>query len=898
MEYLKKVLVTNKNYKVTHYINNNKVKKLIIAFGEIDSDLDDPGYGAKIVMENGFDYIYVAQKKGTQYQFLSSEKFVSLVSDAIKDKEVYTYGSSLGGYCAIYYGGAINANILAMSPRIPAHPVINKLMGERFRNSGFYHQDLKKQTKSSKNVSIFYDKNNYIDNYFVEFFLKVSYPRAHYQHIQYAGHYTARALLLSNELKKVAINFFNNKMSSIVLNEEKILEWHFKAATDRVRKGYLSHAQENIEVLLTSTKSRMKAVRDIIELYNSKLIERETVAKKKVINLYKNYPIISDDELDRVENAVSISFVGDLIVLRDQVLNSYNSKTNSYEFDSMFTYVKKYLNECDFNIGVFEGPTAGENIEYTTSNYRDGIPMYLNYPDSFAVAVKQAGFDLVSTASNHFLDHGVNGAMRTLDVLDEVGLNHVGSYRNIKEKTELPIFNIKGLRVAVLAYTMRNNRYSKEFFLKNENKHLTSLLVSPDDKNFETVKKDVQNDFMRVKEANPDCIIVITHIGQDFLHEPDNVQKAWCDIFVDEGADIILNDHPHAVQPYEWRKNPKSESYVLILHCPGNFVSSYTEKDGDASALTQIFIDQNTGKPFALACVPLWSYSLLDGNYTSLPVYEIVKEEKIRKNISVYEFKRIEEVHELVTEVMLGEKLTIDQIQEKYYLFADRNSNDTKGYVRNRVKPLYITEYMKEKAIYNCLLEVNNVCFVGDSVTEGTINGGYGWYEPLIENFRHLSVKLFAKGGATSEYFLSNAEELSNLHAELYIMAFGMNDIRYRDAKKCAMNANDYVNNISEMVDIILAKNPLARFVFVAPWTTYNHDPVSKLDKNQRLKMLRDYSDELEKFARINDHIYIDANLWIEKNFSTKDPKKYLKDFAHPNADEGIVLYSRAVLEY
>lgn len=45
MEYVKKVLVTNKNYKITHYINNiNRGKKLIIAFGEIDSGLDDPGF--------------------------------------------------------------------------------------------------------------------------------------------------------------------------------------------------------------------------------------------------------------------------------------------------------------------------------------------------------------------------------------------------------------------------------------------------------------------------------------------------------------------------------------------------------------------------------------------------------------------------------------------------------------------------------------------------------------------------------------------------------------------------------------------------------------------------------------------------------------------------------------
>ena len=56
----------------------------------------------------------------------------------------------------------------------------------------------------------------------------------------------------------------------------------------------------------------------------------------------------------------------------------------------------------------------------------------LNFPDEFASAVKKSGIDLVSTANNHLLDKGKEGALRTLDVLDNVGLEHTGSYRNQK----------------------------------------------------------------------------------------------------------------------------------------------------------------------------------------------------------------------------------------------------------------------------------------------------------------------------------------------------------------------------------------------------------------------------------------------------------------------------------
>ena len=59
---------------------------------------------------------------------------------------------------------------------------------------------------------------------------------------------------------------------------------------------------------------------------------------------------------------------------------------------------------------------------------------HLNFPDEFAEAVKKAGINLVTTANNHLLDKKLDGAMRTLDILDKYNISHVGSYRNYEEK--------------------------------------------------------------------------------------------------------------------------------------------------------------------------------------------------------------------------------------------------------------------------------------------------------------------------------------------------------------------------------------------------------------------------------------------------------------------------------
>ena len=66
--------------------------------------------------------------------------------------------------------------------------------------------------------------------------------------------------------------------------------------------------------------------------------------------------------------------------------------------------------------------------------------------------MKAAGIDFVTLANNHVLDNGVPGAVRTLDVLDRIGLGHTGYYRSAADRAEhdIPIIDVKGLRIAVL----------------------------------------------------------------------------------------------------------------------------------------------------------------------------------------------------------------------------------------------------------------------------------------------------------------------------------------------------------------------------------------------------------------------------------------------------------------
>ena len=214
---------------------------------------------------------------------------------------------------------------------------------------------------------------------------------------------------------------------------------------------------------------------------------------KPVIFYYqlKKYNRVIIDEINenityQFMNSIRISYVGDLILLKDQIIGGKNNLTGKYEFDGMFQFTSKHFHQSDLSIGVYEGPSAGNNTSFSTSNYDDGIPLYLNFPDEFVEAIKNAGINLVTTANNHLLDKKLKGAMRTLDILDKYNISHVGSYRNHVEKNKIFTIKLKGIKIAVLSYTSIMNNYKMEYLYEKYN-YLTNIIPKRNNKYYKQI---------------------------------------------------------------------------------------------------------------------------------------------------------------------------------------------------------------------------------------------------------------------------------------------------------------------------------------------------------------------------------------------------------------------------
>ena len=215
-----------------------------------------------------------------------------------------------------------------------------------------------------------------------------------------------------------------------------------------------------------------------------------------------------------------------------------------------------------------------------------------------------------------------------------------------------------------------------------------------------------------------------------------------------------------------------------------------------------------------------------------------------------------------------------------------------------KLEPLQITDEMQNSRICRLLQNVETVCFVGDSLTEGTINGGVPWYEPIRSSIRGKIVNV-SQGGATTKILLAYfLPAIVRAEADLVVVAAGANDILFRDPMFCAMTAADYIQSLQKFRDAVCERRPDAKFVFIAPWIATDGDAgiIGGVVPPNTDKTYADYTAALQTWCRDTGDVFIDASGYIARAFASSSPEKYLIDFIHPNAGAGVRLYAEAVL--
>lgn len=157
---------------------------------------------------------------------------------------------------------------------------------------------------------------------------------------------------------------------------------------------------------------------------------------------------------------LKLTFVGDICCSAELVDIVAKGQR---QFDDVFADVKPILAKSDFVVGNLETPLAGGG---DAGKVADAC---FNSPDEFAVAVKRAGVNLVSTANNHSMDRGLPGLIRTLSVLDQIGLKHTGTYATRADADTVLSVDIKGVKFAFVSGTYgTNSENGRDILDRNE----------------------------------------------------------------------------------------------------------------------------------------------------------------------------------------------------------------------------------------------------------------------------------------------------------------------------------------------------------------------------------------------------------------------------------------------
>lgn len=219
------------------------------------------------------------------------------------------------------------------------------------------------------------------------------------------------------------------------------------------------------------------------------------------------------------DDLITIISTGDIIPAR-----MVNVKSTQYQdFTWAFKNVWKTLKNADLTVINLESPLMKSCVATSEGMSFCGSDRHIE-------GIKQAGIDLVSLANNHSDNYGQAGILETTNLLKSNNISFTG----IESSTFL---TVKNTRFAFLGYN---------FLLEQ---------------NMEQIVKEIAD-----AKNKSDIVIVFPHWGEEYQELPSAFEKDTQKILLNAGADLILGNHPHIVQPLTINNSQ------LTFFAHGNFI--------------------------------------------------------------------------------------------------------------------------------------------------------------------------------------------------------------------------------------------------------------------------------------------------------------------------------------
>ncbi len=227
---------------------------------------------------------------------------------------------------------------------------------------------------------------------------------------------------------------------------------------------------------------------------------------------------------------VDIIAVGDNLYHQSLVKSGLQSD-GTYNYDRIYSGIKDYIQYADVRIINQETVLISDKSQWSYQ------PSAFGTPTQVGDAVVKAGFNVITTASNHSLDKGTEGIKSAVKYWKKQAKNDVlmvGMYDSQADYNNIAISEYNGVKIAFLNYTYGLNGRT----LPSGNSYMVKLLKES------LIKQEIE-----AARKKADVVIVLPHWGEEYHYQPTSSQKSLAQKMADWGADIIIGAHPHVLEP-------------------------------------------------------------------------------------------------------------------------------------------------------------------------------------------------------------------------------------------------------------------------------------------------------------------------------------------------------------
>lgn len=304
-----------------------------------------------------------------------------------------------------------------------------------------------------------------------------------------------------------------------------------------------------------------------------------------IFKLDNKIKVIKEKNDNNIVNIFGDTYFGEFYTRR-RIKKETEDALQKYGYNYSFENFESFLGNKEYNIINLETVLVSEEVK---RSFPTMLTFYLDArPKETLDELKRLKINAVTTATNHTMDFGNEGAKSTLNWLDKYDIKTLGSGVNIIDSLKYMNFSTNNKNIYIFnSCVYSDRRFDMNYFASGNNPGATIF------------NQRLTEEIRKIKYNDPKSkIIMIPHWGNDF--KPINSsQRNTAKRFFQAGGDLIVGHGPHMMQAVEMIEG--KPSVFSIGNSVFNSNGEYTQREMPPYGfLTKLDISADTIKLYPI----------------------------------------------------------------------------------------------------------------------------------------------------------------------------------------------------------------------------------------------------------------------------------------------------------